>query len=773
MMVLGSDGSPRRASLAWCGADVLVLSPTPTHPQDYGNRNRIFRICSRLTERGARITFVHYPAEAEWLVRVPAAAGAMARAWHAYYTIPLTRPAHPPPQSTDHTIDEWWDETIGEFLRWLFRVSSFDVFLVNFSWLSKAFDTAPGWVVKILDTHDRLAGRRSLLGRLGIAPEYFHTTDDEEAIALNRADVVWAIKDRERVHFERLTLGPVLSLPHLDPVRPVPIPAPDPEGYLRVGVIGARSNLNLKNLRHFLETAIPIFARYFAPVMIFIAGSVCDLLHGVDERFVRLIGRVDDVKDFYRTVDLVCVAVRSSTGIKTKTGEAIALGLPVVSLAHGFEGYAANHPLHRLASFEEMAERLVAIAFDRDLLPGLRAASLSSAHATEAAIDATIERTWQIVAQMRRAVIFCVSAVVFDDHAPERWAFVSALEYLGRMADVVVLVVAGSIELLLHPGCEPDSRARVVVAAPLVDGDERAARLQAKGFGIGAIDDVLAGYGQKIVIVDALSDHLLDIASAGGMVVLRAELLAQRMAIEPEFDAIGAFLGKFARPVLMAPRSSPVLGALAARSGADIVTAPCCWRSVALRRRIGGRRRRQVLLLTDGRLRGLVLLARLLRDLELEPVLVRPLGTDLRFATPAALGGAADWRSAREYLSGIAGGKQALPEFAADLSFGALGLQYLREILLRLGVPTICADAAAVKSSAIAADDENQVHTYEGLVAKILSAASSDAPAPESQRRRLELELEGDSGWDWLWRYGFDALGFDDINPAWLAGAST
>jgi glycosyltransferase involved in cell wall biosynthesis len=773
MRVLGADQARRPRSFAWRGADVLVLSPTPTHPQDYGNRKRIFSICSRLSARGARIVLAHYPTEAEWRRRVPAAATTMARAWHAYYTIPTTRPLHSEAESTEHTIDEWWDEAIADFLRWLFGVSQFDVFIVCYSWLSKAFDVAPDSVIKILDTHDRLAGRRSLLQKQGIAPEFFHTTDEEEAKALDRADVVWAIKEQERVLFERLTSRPVLSLSHLDPIRPLPIPPPDPEGYLRVGVIGAGNNFNLTNLHDFLGVALPIFERFFAPVLICIAGGVCDRLRGYDERFVRLIGRVHDVEDFYRSVDLVAITMQTSTGLKTKTGEAIAFGLPVVSLDHGFEGYPARHPLHTLADFAVMAERLVDIAFDRDLLPGLRTASLSAAHAAEIEIEATIEKTWQSLTPMRRAVIFCVSTVVFDDKAVERSAFLSALEYLGEMANLTVLAVEGSVEPLLAAGRELDAKARVVVASSLVDSDRHLAALRARGLAIAPIEDVLAGYGQKIVIVDALSEELLDIGPTAGIVVLRAELLAQRIAIEPRLETVAGLLRKFARPVVMAPQSSPILAELAARSGAEIVTAPCCWRSNAARHQIGSRRQlRRALVLADPRLHGLSLLVGLLRDLGLEPILVRapfPVPGD-RPAPEAACN--IDWLSAPEYLLGLTGGRGMLPAFALDLSFGALGLQYLRELLHRLGVPIIGADAAVPQPSVIAPGNGDYVHTYEELVAQILSAARGLPIGDAAQRHRLDLELEGDGGWTWLWRYGFDSLGLSDIGPASFADAA-
>lgn len=743
---------------AWRGADVLVLSPTPTHPQDYGNRNRIFSVCSQLTRQGARITFVHYPAEAEWRERVPqGAAAAMATAWHACYTVPVTRPLHPAPLGKDHTIDEWWDDAIGEFLRWLFRVSHFDVFIVNYSWLSKAFEAAPRSVVKILDTHDRLASRRALLERLGSAPEFFHTTDEEEAVALNRADIVWAIKDQERVHFETLTSAPVLTLSHLDAVRPLPPADPDPEGYLRVGVIGGRNNVNLLNLRDFLAVAVPVFERHCAPVMICVAGSLCDWLDTVDERFVRLIGRIEDVADFYRSVDLACIPVRLSTGLKTKTGEAIAFGLPVVCLEHGFEGYAPRHPFHTLSSFEEMASRLVDIAFERTLLSDLRAASSRSARATRAGIAASIDRTWQIVRQTRRTIVYCIAAAALDRQAPEHCAFLSALRYLKEIADVMVLVVAPPIESLLSPGRELDSPMPVVIAAELVNGE--AAALAHKGYAVAATEDVLRRFEHTMVVCDALSEPLLGIAPIDGTLVLRAEMIAQTQPLEARLAAVTAFLKKFARPVVMAARACPLVGALAGGAEADAVTSLCCWQSDKVRQQIGSRERRErTLLLTDGRFRGLAGLTRMLAELELKPLLVAPAGVDLEPPAPAAEDGARECVSARAYLLEVIAGKRALPQFALDLSFGALGLQYLREMLLRLEVPVITADATVLHPSIAGPDAAGRPRSYESLVANVLAAAQGGQVLDEAQRRKLEGELEGDGGWAWLWRYGFDVL---------------
>jgi hypothetical protein len=379
--------------------EILVLAPSPTHPQDYGNRKRINEVCRSLKGRGARIHYVYYPAEADWREAMPLEAyRAMTQAWDSFHVVPTTRPLHAPSAGEDHTIDEWWDAAIGQFLTWLFSVKRFDVFVVNYTWLSKAFEFAPQGVFKILDTHDRFSGRRELLAAHGIAKEFFHTTAAEEAIALNRADLVWAIKDEERDFFRTLTDRPVLTLLHADPEQRVERTAmPGDEGYLVVGCIGARNNVNCTNIRNFLAAALPIFTRYMAPIKVRLAGGMCQDLPEF-RRFpgVELVGRLENADDFYAMVDVALIPMNFSTGLKIKTAEGLAAGAALMSHAHAFEGFPASHPYHQLESFEQMAEACVELAFERAALEKLRGASAAAQASlrrlTEAALDETFDR---------------------------------------------------------------------------------------------------------------------------------------------------------------------------------------------------------------------------------------------------------------------------------------------------------------------------------------------------------------------------------------------
>ncbi|WP_027250410.1 hypothetical protein, partial [Planktothrix agardhii] len=160
------------------GTDILVLSPTPTYPIIKGNCKRIYSVCQQLRDRGAKIHFLHYPQD--WVNHLPLTSiQAMSQQWDSFHLVPTTRPLQTPAIYQDHSIDEWWDEAIGDYLKWLFSHYYFDAFLVNYTYLSKAFEFAPSFVYRILDTHDQFTGRRQLLAEHDIAPEFFYSTKEQ------------------------------------------------------------------------------------------------------------------------------------------------------------------------------------------------------------------------------------------------------------------------------------------------------------------------------------------------------------------------------------------------------------------------------------------------------------------------------------------------------------------------------------------------------------------------------------------------------------------
>lgn len=533
------------SSRGFTGLRILVVTPTPSHPQDYGNRRRIYRICKTLQEQGASITFVHYPAEQEWRDTPPSdARRAMQQAWDEYYEVTPTRPLHASSIGKDHLIDEWWDPGIGEFLKNLQRARTFDIVIVNYVWLSKTFQCLPDRTFRILDTHDRFADRRKLLARVGIAPEFFHTTIDEEATALARADLIWAIQEGEAEEFRMETRNPIVVIPHWDPLTKLEPPREDASGMLRVGIVAARNSLNQNNIVAFVGAAVAKARRTMAPIQFIIAGSIGELLPRWSFPEVKVLGPVADVAVFYAGVDLVAIPMIESSGIKIRTGEALSFGLPVVSTAHGFEGYAITHAMHGARDFVELADNIIEISFDRSILSDLRIASLRSHAVSRQEFETGLAMTAKLRSATERRFLVLADAAAVETGSLAAAALDSLCDALGHRGPVAVLIAAGHTT----PSRVSDASLRferLLVAAETLPSKAR----KAAGFGaatVGSLSELVADWRPTVTFVDCIGPAL-DRLALGESIILRAALTGGEMeltvnSVKP--GQVGVWLGE-------------------------------------------------------------------------------------------------------------------------------------------------------------------------------------------------------------------------------------
>ena len=423
----------------WRGRTVLVVSPTPTAPMDFGNRRYIQNGVRLLRDQGARIIFVYYPAEQDWRASVPVAQlHEMQAQWDEFYIVPVTRPLHPDPVGAHHAVDEWWDEALGAMISWIFATHRIDLCLVHYTWLSRALTLCPAGVLRVLVTHDRFAGRKEMLQAHGIRPEFFYLTEDSERSALLRADIVWAIKDDEAQYFRGLSGRPTLVFPHFE--------APDlayrcrvpRHGLLRFGFFAAKNQINRVNYRRFFEMLRLMVQHWLLPARFVLAGSLCELFEPGEFPFIERLGRVETVEAFYRAVDVVVVPMAFSTGLKIKVGEALGYGKALIAHAHAFEGYNPTHRFHALPSFEAMGRAIVELVDAPALIDEMEPAAVRSARDCEQRAIACASATLTGTERRRRFVLLAPADLLalpqVADHVSE------TCHYLGYIARPEVYV---------------------------------------------------------------------------------------------------------------------------------------------------------------------------------------------------------------------------------------------------------------------------------------------------------------------------------------------
>jgi glycosyltransferase involved in cell wall biosynthesis len=328
---------------------VLVVSPTPSHPQDAGNRARIHALLSSLKAAGHSVHLCLLMREAP----SPAALDAMRAAWDEVIEVPHDRAREARSLGALNAIDDWiLPEAEAAFAALAAREPGFDLLLVEYVFLSRAFEFFPRHIPRVLDTHDIFAGRAARLEALGLENRFFATTEAEENRGLDRADLVLAIQAEEARDLAGRTRAVVTTLGHLPwdgraPLDPRFAPWPVALGYL-----GSANPINGRALGRFLAALDPARLDAEGGEMLVAGAAARGLEPGPG---LRPLGTIADADALYAEVDLVVNPHEGGTGLKIKTVEALARGRPVIGTTEAFAGLPTEAACHAAADAVETA----------------------------------------------------------------------------------------------------------------------------------------------------------------------------------------------------------------------------------------------------------------------------------------------------------------------------------------------------------------------------------------------------------------------------------
>lgn len=354
---------------------ILVLAPMPAAPVSAGNRRRLAATCEALTRGGFAIDLAYYAHEDQIYRRFgqhpPTDLLEMERRFRNVFLIEARTVIPLKTRSNAFGIDDWCPDEVGDFVAWYFSAyPATGAVLVNYVFLSRALERVPPDVLKLIDTHDRFAGRQNQYRPFRAEPNFFYTDTAGEAAGLTRADVVLAIQAAEAEYFAGLTDRRVLLLP---PHFPAQKPFAVPERVARIGFLGHGNDPNLFSIGRFIRA----WRDGWTPDRpeLVIGGEICRSLPGAEGPGVRLLGYLDQLADFYAQADLVVAPMLMGSGLKMKVGEALAFGRPVIGTEIGLEGFEPVEPAHRCRDAEAVKQAVLAVVDDAEALARLTRAS--------------------------------------------------------------------------------------------------------------------------------------------------------------------------------------------------------------------------------------------------------------------------------------------------------------------------------------------------------------------------------------------------------------
>src|SRR6185312_3211115 len=270
------------------------------------------------------------------------------------------------------------------------------------------------------------------------------------------------------------------------------------------------------------------------------------------------------------------VPMRVSTGLKIKTGEAISFGVPVVSLAHAFEGYEPAHQLHTLHDFPDMARALVDLSFaSRERLDALAAASRAAHRKTATTIAEAFRRSDVFARDKRQLIVVTVDSRAFVEGSVFNLVLNSMRDYLVSLCTMVVVVVRGKASEVAANPTAIDRFGRVIVASDLADAEKRRSELAELGVEVVSAEEFLKRAQPAIVVADALHPALMAESTPDTVLISRVEMIAMSEG-RSSFDVLAK---GYARAYAATPALSLEIAGRIAVSGAEHLPAPCFWRS--------------------------------------------------------------------------------------------------------------------------------------------------------------------------------------------------
>ena len=341
--------------------NILYFSPFPSHPQNHGNQATIYAYGQRFKSLGHKVHFVVLQGQS----LNEASTALMKQTWDSLDVLPASHPLVS--NGSPIMFDGWYEEGLGEAVRVLCAKYDIDVVFCSYIFQSKLLNYVPAHVLKVIDTHDKMGDRYEMLRKNGQPLEFFSCSPEEEGAYLRRADVVVARRREEADYFDFVSgKNHAVVIPHVEEPnfleRTYPV-------MKTVGVVASANQINLAIVLELLQKIDRRFGSR-VPFQVRIAGEVKDMVAGLcddeaamfDRPWVEMLGFVDDITDFYRSVDVVVSPVTMGTGINVKTVQAMAFGMPLLTTAWGIKGIETDDPMHNHADLAELCQSLAALS---------------------------------------------------------------------------------------------------------------------------------------------------------------------------------------------------------------------------------------------------------------------------------------------------------------------------------------------------------------------------------------------------------------------------
>jgi len=323
---------------------LFVFSPMPVYPLKQGNRIRLYQTLKGFIDQGYQITF--FCNNLEDGGNIDDLSVAMHnKLFHKFIYTKYQGNHFKTNALGNQSEDEVWDSSVEATLKKEISQNSFDACLTNYSLFTKVFEFFPKSTHKIVEMHDRLGGRAELVNSNGIISDFFSTNIEREIKYLERADTVICIKEAEEKYLKSNGFSKVAITGYC--------PLEDHDAFLlsedhlyknkAIGFIGSDNRVNrqcVSSLYRSINKSIEVIKKN--KIKIKLGGKISryaeSILPTEISSVVIVLGEIEDISDFYKSISILINPTTFSTGFKLKNVESFSFGVPLVSTEDASDG---------------------------------------------------------------------------------------------------------------------------------------------------------------------------------------------------------------------------------------------------------------------------------------------------------------------------------------------------------------------------------------------------------------------------------------------------
>lgn len=232
-------------------------------------------------------------------------------------------------------------------------------------------------LVDSVDVHfHRLTSRARLSGSNEDRVEAQRVRREELAV-YRSADAVIAVSEQDRqVLLESDPDLEVSVIPNFHRVLPLPSDVAEPRNRL-VFVGGFGHHPNVDAVGYFCSQVLPVVKQRLPAVSLKVVGSdPTDEVRALESPGIEVAGFVGEIEPVLRDSHISVAPLRYGGGMKGKVGEAMAMGLPVVTTTVGIEGFGLTPGSDVLVgdSPSDFARQILRLVENKDLYQQIREA---------------------------------------------------------------------------------------------------------------------------------------------------------------------------------------------------------------------------------------------------------------------------------------------------------------------------------------------------------------------------------------------------------------